>query len=273
MKVELLLDAKAELAEGPNWCSLRQRLIWVDILRNQIHFTDPNTGNDEFVQLDVMVGAAWPYRDSKTLVIAAECGIGILNEVTGNVEWILDPEKNKPANRFNDGKVGPDGKFWAGTMRINGKGQGEGALYRFDLEKRTSEKVVEDVGLSNGLDWHDGKFYFVDTHERRIDTFDYDAGLISNRRPFYEVDEGFPDGLCVDDDGSVWLAQWGAGKVSHISHNGQLIQSVSVPATHVSSVFRWQDRLFISTACDHVENKTIDPKARSGSIYSLSLSE
>ena len=271
MKVELILDAKAELAEGPNWCELRQRLIWVDILGKQIHFLDLETGEDDFIQLDVLVSAAWPYRDSKTLVIATECGVGILDEITRKIDWISDPESDKSTNRFNDGKIGPDGKFWSGTMQIDGKGEGEGALYRFDLEKRTFEKILSNVGLSNGLDWHGDKFYFVDTHQLRIDIFDFKEGVISNRRPFYQVDKGFPDGLCVDKDGSVWLAQWGAGKISHISKAGELLTSVDVPAVNVSSVFKLEHKLIISTACDYVDDKLVDMKLRSGSIYSLSL--
>lgn len=273
MKVELLFDAQAELAEGPVWCELRQRLVWVDVLKKRIHFLDPLTAKDRFIQLDVMVGAAYPYRDHKTLVIATERGIGLLDEETAEVEWLFDPEQNKPDNRFNDGKIGPDGHFWAGTMRKDGEGRGEGALYRFDLQERTYQKMIGDVGLSNGLDWHDQRFYFVDTHEKRIDVFEYkvETGTISNRKPFAEIREGFPDGLCVHRDGSVWIAQWGAGMISQFSQDGKFIQSVKVPAPHVSSLVCWNNKLAITTACDLVGNKQKVPAVRSGCIYLLSL--
>ena len=71
--------------------------------------------------------------------------------------------------RFNDGKVGPDGYFYAGTIE---KG-GNAVLYR--LKNGTLEPVIEHVHISNGLDFSlDGKtVYYCDTPTRKIEAFDF----------------------------------------------------------------------------------------------------
>ena len=40
-QVELVLDAKAELGEGPLWDEREKRLYWVDIVGHALHIYDP----------------------------------------------------------------------------------------------------------------------------------------------------------------------------------------------------------------------------------------
>ena len=42
--VELVVDARAEVGEGPVWDDRTRRLYWVDILGSVVHVTDPLTG-------------------------------------------------------------------------------------------------------------------------------------------------------------------------------------------------------------------------------------
>ncbi|WP_143522566.1 SMP-30/gluconolactonase/LRE family protein, partial [Pseudomonas sp. 2822-17] len=66
-------------------------------------------------------------------------------------------------NRFNDGKCDPNGRFWAGTMHMDGK-NGVGSLYRL-TEDFQCERMIEGVSISNGLAWNveKEKMYYIDT--------------------------------------------------------------------------------------------------------------
>ena len=57
MELELVLDAKAELGEGPIWDDRRQCLLFLDIMRGEIHEFDPETGRDRVVQVGRPVGS------------------------------------------------------------------------------------------------------------------------------------------------------------------------------------------------------------------------
>ena len=43
LEIELVLDAKADLGEGPVWDAARARLLFVDITRGLVHAFDPET--------------------------------------------------------------------------------------------------------------------------------------------------------------------------------------------------------------------------------------
>jgi sugar lactone lactonase YvrE len=62
--------------------------------------------------------APWSPRESGGLVIAGDHGFAFLDEETGALTPIADPEHDLPDNRFNDGKCSPDGRFFAGTISL-----------------------------------------------------------------------------------------------------------------------------------------------------------
>ena len=43
---------------------------------------------------------------------------------------VAHPERNRSDNRFNDGKMGPDSRYWAGTMH-EPEERATGSLYAF----------------------------------------------------------------------------------------------------------------------------------------------
>ena len=55
--VELVLDARAELGEGPRWDARGQRLLWVDIMRGRVHAFRPAKGACRSVDVGRPVGA------------------------------------------------------------------------------------------------------------------------------------------------------------------------------------------------------------------------
>ncbi len=59
----LILDAHAELAEGPVWLESTGELLWVDIEAGDAHWLDPTTGRDRVQHVGDPLGAAVPDRD------------------------------------------------------------------------------------------------------------------------------------------------------------------------------------------------------------------
>jgi sugar lactone lactonase YvrE len=55
-------------------------------------------------------------------------------------------------------------------------------------------------------------FYYIDSPTRRVDVFDCDmaGGSVSNRRTAFELPSGmgYPDGMCIDNEGMLWVALW-----------------------------------------------------------------
>lgn len=244
--MELALDAKAALAEGPRWDARIARLLWVDIDGRTLHRFDPASGEDEATALPAKVGAAAPTQDPDRVLVALADRLAIVDVTTGELEPVCDVPHAHPGLRTNDGAVDPAGRFWIGTM-ADDESPDKGALYRLEAGGLTT--VLEPISLSNGLDWIGDRMYYVDSPTKRIDVMDYD-GEVSNRRPFVSIEEGVgvPDGLVVDDEGGVWLALYGGAQVRRYSPDRELTETLEVPADNVTACWFAGERLFITTA-------------------------
>jgi sugar lactone lactonase YvrE len=104
---------------------------------------------------------------------------------TRTIENLTDPVNEPATNRLNDGKVGPDGCFWVGSMDENTPRQKTGALYRV-TPTGGIERKAEGYAVSNGLAWSpDGRvMYHSDSTAGIIEAWDFDArtGGLANHR-------------------------------------------------------------------------------------------
>jgi sugar lactone lactonase YvrE len=252
--VELVLDARADLGEGPRWDARGQRLLWVDIMRGRVHALRPAQHACRNVEVGRPVGAVAGAADGG-LILAAAGGFARLDWDSGHVEPLVPVEADRPQNRFNDGSCDAAGRFWAGTMALDER-PGAGALYRLDPDG-TVHTMLTGVTISNGIDWSlDGRLmYYVDSPTRRIDVFDFDVakGTIANRRAFVAIAaaDGIPDGLTVDAAGFVWLALWGGGALHRYAPHGTRERTVPLPVSHPTSCAfggKDLDELYVTSA-------------------------
>jgi sugar lactone lactonase YvrE len=268
---ELIFDAKAELAEGPVWHG--GALWWVNINAGTLNRLDGNTGINTSRATGDFLGAAVPTANNRWL-IARRQEVAQLDWITGKIFPLAQLPPKEPQLRFNDGKCDPRGRFFSGTMHRDNT-PGRAAFYR--LEQAELRQQFNGLTISNGLDWSpDGaRFYHADSPTSRVDVFDYnvETGALSNRRALVElaVERGFPDGLCCDVNGNIWLALWGGGGVECFDgRTGKSLERISVPTRQVSSCcFGGEnlDQLFITTAWQNLDNAARDADSLAGSIF------
>ena len=250
--VELLVDARAMLGEGPVWDARIGRIAWVDIMARRLHLTAPD-GETRTIDLPGPVSCVVPRTSGGWLAALADGFWAVAAD--GSSERLVDVQSDRLDLRFNDGKCDPQGRFWAGTMALDHR-PGAGALYRLDPDL-TVHRMMEATTISNGLDWSvDGRtMYYVDTPTRRIDTFSFDpaSGAIADRQLFVTIDpaDGSPDGLTVDAEGGVWVALWDGSRVRRYLPDGTIEREIRLPVSEVTCpVFGGPDldELYITTA-------------------------
>lgn len=268
LKAGVAFPARAELGEGPVWDEKRASLWWLDLSRETLHRSDQGTGRTESIQLDRMVGSIG-LRVAGGLIAAIPGGFGALAETGEITPWVL-PEVHLPRNRMNDGKVAPDGTFWAGSTSRDGQ-SGAGGLYRLRPD-RTVETVLTGLGIANGIGWHpDGRrIYFVDTATQALDlvTADGTGGWTRTTIARIDRDLGVPDGLAVDADGNAWVAMCFGGRVRCYSPDGVLCEEVRLPASLTTSVaFGGPDLslMFVTTGRADPDHLSAEPD--SGSVF------
>ncbi|HRN58428.1 MAG TPA: SMP-30/gluconolactonase/LRE family protein, partial [Agriterribacter sp.] len=251
------------------------KLYWVNIEGRTLHIYDPLTKEDQSFLVNERVGTVVPVKSGGALV-ALQNGIHFINTQTGRLRFIVNPLTNNNI-RFNDGKCDPSGRFWVGSMHLAFT-EGAASLYRMDTDK-TVHKMLEGVTVSNGIAWTKNKktMYYVDSHLRSIDAFDYnDAdGSIVNRRKVVALPEGdgSPDGITLDAEGKIWAALWGANAVGRFDpQTGGLLQKIEVPAPNVSSCAfggKDLDTLYITTARGALSEAQLAAYPLSGGLFSV----
>ena len=273
MKAELILDAKAILAEGPVWDAQERKLWWVDIPGRVLHQFDPDVGSDQSVASGLEIGCISP-RTSGGLILGLPDGFATFSPESEQLEELAPVEADDPTTRMNDGKCDERGRFWAGTMAYDARPEA-GSLYRLTPDGRV-RKMLSGVTISNGLDWSPdgGTLYYIDSLAGGVDAFDFDAdaGEIDGRRRVVEIpnEDGIPDGMTVDVDGNLWVALYGGAAVRCYRPDGTLEGLIPLPVTQVTScAFAGDDLgdLYITTASQELTEADRREQPSAGGIF------
>ena len=236
LTVECVLDARNTTGESPLWSVREAALYWVDIPAGLIQRWRPDTGERRSWQLPTAVGSIG-LRQRGGLVVALRSGFHLFDLESDALTFLCHPEPGLASNRLNDGKVSPEGRFWAGTMDERPEKEPIGSLYRLDADHRCA-RTVGGVKVSNGLAWSpDGRtMYHSDSRGGAIFRHAYDpqTGTLGEREVFAQMQPewGRPDGGATDEEGCYWSCGVGAGRINRFSPEGELIGFVPMPVLH-----------------------------------------
>ena len=235
ISIEVVGSVKSKWGEGPVWWD--GSLFYVDIEGHKVHRYTPETGEEKSWEVGQRVGTVVP-REGGGLVFAGDDGFFFLDDKTGDIAVLADPEPEKADNRFNDGKCSPDGRFFAGTISLVKK-EGDARLYRLDPDLSYHE-AYGPVTNSNGIVWTaDGKtVYYIDTPRKEVLAFDYADGVLSNERSVVSTAsrESSPDGMTIDSDGNVWVAFChGACVVCFDPRTGEELRCIDLPCLETTA--------------------------------------
>lgn len=236
IQIEPIGNIRSQWGEGPIWW--QGALYYVDIEGHQVHRFDPVDGSERSWNVGERVGTVVP-RESGGLVIAGDRGLSFLDEETGALTRLADPEQDKPDNRFNDGKCSPDGRFFAGTISLTKK-TGDAKLYRLDPDL-TFHDAFGPVTNSNGIEWSaDGKtVFYIDTPRKEVLAFDYEEnGHLRNLRSVISTAhlDSSPDGMTIDSSGNLWIAFChGACVVCFDPESGEELRRIGLPCLETTA--------------------------------------
>lgn len=239
------------LVEGPTVDS-HGGLFFSDVLKGGVYRRDASGEIETVVPKRRGVGGI-ALHAAGGLVIG---GRDIQRVVDGRSETVFGIE-GLPG--WNDLCADAAGRVYAGSVRFavfdpNAEVR-PGECWRIDGTDR-AEMLYDGVVHANGIGISpDGRtLYHSDTRARVLVVHDLSPeGGVSNRRELPVQAPGHPDGLALDEEGGIWVAIAGGGRVDRMLPDGRVERSVEVPARMVTSAcFGGADRrdLIVVTA-DH----------------------
>jgi sugar lactone lactonase YvrE len=265
-------SGRSILGEGPLWSERHDAVFWVDILGHRLHRL--SIADDVVTRWDMPEAIGWIIERETGFIAGMASGFHALTLDPFTVTPIHDPEPDRPDNRMNDAKADAAGRIWAGTMPFSCQGA-TGALYRLDTDL-TCTRVDAPYTIANGpAIAPDGRTLFhTDTALRTIFRFAvHDDGTLGPRTPHIVFARGWgnPDGMTLDADGHLWVAHWGASRITRFDPAGAAERSITLPASQITSMtFAGPDldRMFVTSAADGVDEEhggalfEVDPGCR-----------
>jgi xylono-1,5-lactonase len=221
----------------------------VDLAGN-LYFSDVDNGGVYRLAPSGEVGVVVPKRKGVAgICLHADGGIVVggrdLSHVRDGESRIILGRDDYPdlglpdVTGFQDIHADEQGRIFAGTVRSYDWAGPPSSLLLVTGEKEFTV-LYDGVAGSNGLalDWARERLYHSWSNDRQV--------IVSHRAGDSEyqiVDRfstaqlgGIPDGVALDDEGSIWVAMYEGGCIARFSPAGQLVDRMEVPAQRVTSV-------------------------------------
>jgi sugar lactone lactonase YvrE len=276
LPVSVFRHARAILGESLVWEPSTASVLWCDISAGLIH-RSPLSGavdgsDDEVISLPAPLCSFHPARlpSGDGFVVSLADRVVTTDAHGGGLIELASIDHANGGLRLNEGKVDPVGRWITGSMDLSG--EPDGAFYSLTDDGRV-RTLLGGVGTANGIDWSaDGtRIFFTDTGVGTVYAADYTLdGDIENPEPL--LVGGPHDGLAIDDDGCLWGALYGEGRVVRYSPTGEELLSVELDAPNVTSVAFGGpagSTLYVCTARENLTEEQLVAHPLSGSVFAI----
>jgi len=209
--------------EGPRWF---EGLVWFsDMLGEAVH-TVTLDGEMSTLPLAGHAPSGLGFRPDGSLLIVSTERRHVLSYDGESVTTVADLSSLVPAN-LGDMVIDRHGCAYVGSQARE-----DGVIVRIDPgDEWRATVVADDLDFPNGMALTpDGATLIVaESTGRRLTAYTVAAdGTLSGRRVFADGLDGPPDGICLDDDGGVWVAMTLAHQFERIVDGGGVTDRIDV---------------------------------------------
>jgi sugar lactone lactonase YvrE len=209
--------------EAPRW---RDGKLWFSDFYSHRVLTVDLSGRLETVAEVPQRPSGLGWRPDGTLLVVSMLDRRLLRVDGGKTHVVADLSAIA-TGPCNDMVVDTTGRAYVGNFGFDahrGEPERVTCLARVDVDGRVT-RVAEDLRFPNGtVITPDGQTLVVaETRAHRLTAFDVTMdGALVNRRVHADLGDCFPDGICLDAEGAIWVADARRNRVLHVRADGTL---------------------------------------------------
>lgn len=228
MKLEPFLSGLC-FGEGPRWHD--GRLWFSDFYVHQVRTVDESGKAETIVEVPGRPsGLGW--RPDGTLLIVSMTDRRLIRFAGGKL--VVEAElKPFATGHCNDMVVDGQGRAYIGNFgydRHAGEKPRTTCLIRVDSDGSV-HKAADELLFPNGtVITPDGKTMVVgETFAHRLTAFDVAPdGTLSNKRLWAAIDGCYPDGICLDAEGGIWVSDPFGHRLLRVLEGGTITHSIDL---------------------------------------------
>jgi sugar lactone lactonase YvrE len=240
--------------EGPRWRD--GHLYYSDFYQHQVNRVDEEGSVDLVAEVPTQPSGLGWLPDDRLLIVSMTDRKLLRLEADGTLQEHADLS-SVAAWHCNDMVVDASGRAYVGNFGFDNTRREEDAkpvaadLAMVDVDGSVS-CAAQGFKFPNGsVITPDGSTLIVaETMGRVLSAFDIgEGGTLSGRRVWANVHPHFPDGICLDADGAIWIADPVGNALVRIVEGGEVKQTISLAYPAYACMLGGDDgrRLFACT--------------------------
>ncbi|MBW4332327.1 SMP-30/gluconolactonase/LRE family protein [Stakelama sp. CBK3Z-3] len=218
------------IPEGLRW---RDGRLWMsDLMDGKVFRVDRDGSKTQLADFPALVSGLGFLPDG-TLIAASMEDRKVYRIIDGRLELFADLS-DFATGSLNELITDGSGTTYVGNFGYDYMGGAEPRPTHLHLISPDGD-ISEGPGsliFPNGMVLVDGGRTLVvaETWNKRLTAFDRSAdGRLSNARPYADLGERTPDGLCVDAEDGIWIASFETGEFLRLAVNGEITHEIRLP--------------------------------------------
>jgi sugar lactone lactonase YvrE len=238
----------ASYPEGPVW--IDGTLYWAEMGADRVMAWSPGAEPRVFFAARGCGPTALARFRADEILVLCHVG-GALVRLDGRGDLLGTIHEDKQGNRLRDpndaAADGAGGVWFSDPGTFSAAARASGALYHLAPDGRLT-RAATSLAYGNGV-WVDaahGRLLVSEHLARRVLAYPLADGRLGQAEVLFALDdlglapvdypEAGPDGLEIAPDGSLWVAEYGAGRLLNWAEGQGLKATVAVPAPYVTNI-------------------------------------
>jgi sugar lactone lactonase YvrE len=258
------------LGESPRWHD--GRLWFCDWVAHQVVALDPGGGHEVMAEVDALPFSIDWLPDGPMLITAGR----LLLRMRADGSLVTHADLGEvAAHGLNEIVIDEAGSVYVNSPGFDLMGGGEPApgILAVLRPDGSAEVVAEGPGFPNGMAiTADGSTLIVaDSYGSQLIAFDVRSdGTLSGSRTWAELDDGAPDGICLDSEDAIWFADVPNRRCVRVAEGGEVLQTADLDRGCFACMLGGEDgsTLFV-TAAEWNGPEGVFDEPRTGRVLAL----